>query len=73
LLIEDESTTAAMLAKGLREHAFAVDIAPDGKTGIAKASVNSYDLIVLDVMLPGLSGFEICLHLRAPPASRFPS
>jgi len=65
LLIEDESNTAAMLAKGLREHSFAVDIAADGKTGMEKASVSPYDLILLDVMLPGLNGFEICHRLRA--------
>ncbi len=65
LLVEDEADTAAMLAKGLRERAYAVDLATDGNTGIEKASVNPYDLILLDVMLPGLNGFEICQQLRA--------
>ncbi len=65
LLIEDEAATAGMLAKGLRERAYAVDIAPDGNSGMDKASVNPYDLILLDVMLPGRNGFEICRSLRA--------
>lgn len=65
LLVEDEADTAAMLAKGLRERSYAVDLASDGNTGIEKASVNPYDLILLDVMLPGLNGFEICQQLRA--------
>ena len=54
-----------MLAKGLRERAYAVDLAADGNAGMEKAAIHPYDLILLDVMLPGLSGFEICQRLRA--------
>jgi two-component system, OmpR family, copper resistance phosphate regulon response regulator CusR len=64
LLVEDEEDAARMLAKGLRERAFAVDVAADGETALAKASVNDYDLILLDVMLPGSSGLEVCGQLR---------
>ena len=64
LLVEDEHDAARMLAKGLRERAYAVDVAPDGPAAMAKASVNDYDLIVLDVMLPGKSGLEVCRELR---------
>jgi two-component system copper resistance phosphate regulon response regulator CusR len=64
LLVEDEHDAARMLAKGLRERAYAVDVASDGTAAVAKASVNDYDLIVLDVMLPGKSGLEVCRELR---------
>ena len=64
LLIEDEREAALMLAKGLREHAYAVDVAEDGETAIEKAHVNSYDLLILDIMLPGADGLEVCRQLR---------
>jgi DNA-binding response OmpR family regulator len=64
LLVEDEKNTADMLAKGLRERSYAVDVADDGDAAINKALVNKYDLIVLDVMLPRRSGFEVCEELR---------
>jgi DNA-binding response OmpR family regulator len=64
LLVEDEKNTADMLAKGLREQSYAVDVADDGNAAIDKALVNKYDLILLDVMLPGRSGFEVCEELR---------
>jgi DNA-binding response OmpR family regulator len=64
LLVEDEQNTADMLAKGLREKTYAVDVAGDGIVAIHKALVNKYDLILLDVMLPGPSGFEVCEQLR---------
>jgi DNA-binding response OmpR family regulator len=69
LLVEDEEDAARMLAKGLREHAYAVDIAEDGNRAIHKVSVNDYDVILLDVMLPGLSGLEVCRALRAAKIS----
>lgn len=53
-----------MLAKGLREQSYAVDIASDGSEALEKAAVNSYDLLLLDVMLPGIDGFEVCRLLR---------
>lgn len=53
-----------MLAKGLREETYAVDIAADGETALAQAFVNDYDLVILDVVLPGKSGFNVCRELR---------
>jgi DNA-binding response OmpR family regulator len=65
LLVEDEPTAARMLAKGLREHAYAVDVAADGDRALYQANINDYDLIILDVMLPGRDGFGVCRELRA--------
>ena len=65
LLVEDEPSAARMLAKGLREQTYAVDIAGDGEAALYQAFVNDYDLIVLDVMLPIKDGFEVCRELRA--------
>ncbi len=65
LLVEDEPSAATMLAKGLREEAYAVDVAADGETAQTQAFVNDYDLIILDVVLPGKDGFKVCRELRA--------
>jgi len=65
LLVEDEPGAAQMLAKGLREQSYAVDLAIDGETAVYQASVNDYDLVILDVMLPIKGGFEVCRELRA--------
>ena len=65
LLVEDELAAAQMLAKGLREQGYAVDVASDGEDGIFKAGVNQYDLIILDVMLPRKDGFSVCREIRA--------
>jgi two-component system copper resistance phosphate regulon response regulator CusR len=65
LLVEDEPSAASMLAKGLREKAYAVDVAGDGETAIYQASINDYDLVILDVMLPRKDGFEVCREMRA--------
>jgi len=54
-----------MLSKGLREESYAVDVAADGDGALESAFVNDYDLIILDVMLPGRDGFEVCRELRA--------
>jgi DNA-binding response OmpR family regulator len=64
LLVEDERDAARMLSKGLREQTYAVDVAYDGEEALEKAGVNTYDLLVLDVMLPKLDGFEVCRQLR---------
>jgi two-component system copper resistance phosphate regulon response regulator CusR len=64
LLVEDEARVAAFIAKGLREHAYAVDIASDGEKALYQASVNTYDLIILDIMLPLKDGNEVCRELR---------
>ena len=64
LLVEDEPSAAQMLAKGLREQGYAVDVAGDGEDGAYKAYLNKYDLIVLDVLLPHRSGFDVCQEIR---------
>jgi two-component system copper resistance phosphate regulon response regulator CusR len=65
LLVEDEFYAAAVLAKGLREHAYAVDTASDGRQALELAATNDYDLIVLDLLLPRIDGLEVCRRLRA--------
>src|SRR5579872_7434941 len=65
LLVEDERSTARMLAKGLREQAHAVDVVHDGLSAGARLADAEYDIIVLDVMLPGQSGIELCRRIRA--------
>ncbi len=65
LLVEDEPRMAQVVAKGLREHSYAVDIAVDGNAALYQTSINDYDLILLDVLLPGPDGFEVCRELRA--------
>ena len=69
LLVEDEPAAAAVLAKGLREHAFAVDVAGDGRDALEQAAVNDYDLIVLDLLLPKINGLDVCRRLRAKGAT----
>lgn len=65
LLVEDQSGAAQFLAKGLREQSYAVDIALDGEAALYQTSINDYDLILLDVMLPRKNGIEVCQSLRA--------
>jgi len=65
LLVEDDSRIARFVAKGLREQAYAVDIAVNGQEALYHASVNTYDLAILDVMIPAPDGFEVCRRLRA--------
>ncbi|MEU1202546.1 response regulator transcription factor [Streptomyces sp. NPDC005813] len=65
LIVEDERRLAMALARGLAAEGFAVDTAHDGVTGLRLAQERDYDLIVLDVMLPGLNGYRICAQLRA--------
>ncbi|WP_067475671.1 response regulator transcription factor [Actinomadura hibisca] len=65
LIVEDERRLAASLAKGLAAEGFAVDVAHDGATGLDRAFENEYDLIILDIMLPGLNGYRVCAELRA--------
>jgi DNA-binding response OmpR family regulator len=64
LLVEDEPDAARMLAKGLREQAYAVDLAADGDAAIYQSSITDYDAVVLDVMLPGADGLQVCRELR---------
>lgn len=65
LIVEDEQRMAAALARGLGHAGFAVDIVGDGATALRRATDVSYDAIVLDIMLPVLSGYEVTRRLRA--------
>lgn len=64
LIVEDEVGIANFLKQGLEEESFAVDIAEDGKKGLQMAITEEYDLLLLDWMLPGISGVEICRKVR---------
>ncbi len=64
LVIEDDKKVAAFLQKGLREEQYAVDVCRDGEDGAYEAQVHPYDVIILDIMLPGKDGFAICNELR---------
>jgi len=65
LLVEDEERVAGFVARGLRESAYAVDVAGDGERALYLAAVNRYDLVILDVMLPRKGGHAVCRELRA--------
>ncbi len=65
LVVEDETRTAALLRRGLVEEGFAVDVVSDGVDAVWQACEVAYDVIVLDLMLPGIDGFEVCRRLRA--------
>lgn len=65
LVVEDERRLAASLKRGLEADGFAVDVALDGTDGLWMARENGYDVIVLDVLLPGVDGYRICATLRA--------
>ena len=69
LLVEDEPDAARMIAKGLREQTYAVDVARDGEAACFMASTNDYDLIVLDVLLPVKDGLAVCRELRQEGSS----
>jgi two-component system copper resistance phosphate regulon response regulator CusR len=64
LLVEDEARVAGFIARGLREESYAVDVAADGEHGLYLASINPYDLVILDVMLPLKDGYAVCRELR---------
>jgi DNA-binding response OmpR family regulator len=64
LIVEDEERIARFLKKGLEEESYAVDIASDGPAALDWVAGTTYDLVLLDVMLPGLNGFEVCRILR---------
>lgn len=65
LVVEDEVRQAAALKRGLEAEGFAVDVASNGTDGLWLATEQPYDVIVLDVMLPGLNGYRVCAELRA--------
>jgi DNA-binding response OmpR family regulator len=64
LLVEDDPGVRRFVVKGLREQAYAVDTAVTGEEALYQAEINEYDLIILDVMIPGPDGFEVCRRLR---------
>jgi DNA-binding response OmpR family regulator len=65
LVVEDEPVAANVLAKGLREHAYAVDIAVDGHAALEQVGLTDYDLVILDVLLPRINGIDLCRRLRS--------
>jgi len=64
LVVEDEKKIASFIQRGLAEQHYTVDVAYDGDEGLYLAEINPYDLIILDIMLPGKDGFAICRELR---------
>ena len=69
LVVEDEPRMAALLRRGLREEGLVADIAATGEEALRRAADTPYDAIVLDLMLPDLSGIEVCRRLRADQVS----
>ena len=67
LIIEDDHDIAALVQLHLRDLSVEAEIAPDGTAGWEKLSTNSYDLVVLDLALPGIDGLELCRRIRAQP------
>lgn len=65
LIAEDDRKVAGFLKKGLQEENYAVDLCYDGEEAVFQAQVNEYDLVILDVMLPGKNGLAICREIRA--------
>lgn len=65
LIVEDEKRLATSLARGLTAEGFAVDVVHDGLEGLHRAGEGVHDLVVLDIMLPGMNGYRICAALRA--------
>ncbi|MCX4446759.1 response regulator transcription factor [Streptomyces sp. NPDC087866] len=65
LIVEDEKRLAISLARGLTAQGFAVDVVHDGTEGLHRAREGAYDLVILDIMLPGTNGYRVCAALRA--------
>ena len=65
LLVEDDEKIAATVKRGLEAEGFSVELAADGNEGLWRATEGSYDLLVLDIMLPGRNGYRLCADLRA--------
>lgn len=64
LLIEDDVTIARLLKEGLEDESYAVDVANDGSEGYRTAAADDYDVIILDIMIPEMNGYEVCRALR---------
>jgi two-component system, OmpR family, alkaline phosphatase synthesis response regulator PhoP len=69
LIIEDDPATSRLVDYSLRHHGYQVLTATNGLEGVRKAKTEAPDLVILDVMLPGIDGYEICHRLRADPAT----
>jgi DNA-binding response OmpR family regulator len=67
LVVDDEADLAEAVARGLRHEGYAVDVAHDGEEALAKAAVHPYDLVCLDLTMPGVDGREVCRRLRGDP------
>jgi DNA-binding response OmpR family regulator len=65
LLVEDDTKLAAAVRRGLEAEGFTVEVAADGEEGLWRATEGAYDLVVLDIMLPGRNGYRVCADLRA--------
>lgn len=65
LLIEDDASVASFVRRGLTENGYEVTVAMDGHTGLEIINHNSFDIILLDIMLPGINGIELCRRLRS--------
>jgi two-component system OmpR family response regulator len=65
LVVEDKAKLATVMRRGLRKEGYAADIAPSGEEAVFLAQLTDYDAVVLDVMLPGIDGFETCRQLRS--------
>ena len=64
LLIEDDVTITRLLKEGLEDESYTVDVVNDGSEGYRTAAADDYDVIILDIMLPGMNGYEVCRALR---------
>ncbi len=64
LLVEDDNRIARFIQKGLKENAYAVDVSENGEDALFQIDLVNYDLVILDVMIPGKNGFEICEEIR---------
>ncbi|NNE75304.1 MAG: response regulator transcription factor [Acidimicrobiales bacterium] len=72
LVVDDEVDLATAVARGLRREGYAVDIAHDGVDALEKARLNGYDLVCLDLTMPGIDGLEVCRRLREDVAPENP-
>lgn len=64
LLVEDEANIASMVCKGLTEDGYTISVAPDGNIGLQMSTSHHYDLYIIDIMLPGMNGLELCRMIR---------
>ena len=70
LIVEDEAKMAGLIRRGLRKEGMAVDVPANGEDALWMAAATEYDAIILDVMLPGIDGFEVCRRLRDEVSGR---